>query len=228
MSEYLAINIFIIIVPLFLSFEKKVQYYRNFHLVLLSILVVSIPFIIWDSIAVMRKDWGFNNKFILGITFFNLPLEEILFFFNVPYSTIFIYESLSFYFEDKKLMVKKGYFLAISLLLIIAAVIFNDKYYTSTVSLFTAAFILTSVFFRLDIITSRLYWIFILITYIPFLLVNYVLTALPIVWYSDTAFLGYRLITIPLEDFLYSYSLISFYLLFYLILKEKWHQKKLQ
>jgi len=228
MSEYLAINIFIIIVPLFLSFEKKVQYYRNFHLVLLSILLVSIPFIIWDSIAVMRKDWGFNDKFILGITFFNLPLEEILFFFNVPYSTIFIYESLSFYFQDKKLKVKKGYFLLISLLLLIAAVIFNDKYYTSTVSLFTAAFILTSVFFRFDIITSRLYWIFILITYIPFLLVNYVLTALPIVWYSEAAFLGYRLTTIPAEDFLYSYSLISFYLLFYLILKEKWHQKKLQ
>jgi hypothetical protein len=42
-----------------------------------------------------------------------------------------------------------------------------------------------------------------------------ILTALPVVPYNPTAIWGPRFITIPLEDFFYNYSLLSFYLLVY-------------
>ncbi|HET9916194.1 MAG TPA: lycopene cyclase domain-containing protein, partial [Candidatus Binatia bacterium] len=53
---------------------------------------------------------------------------------------------------------------------------------------------------------------------IPFAIVNTILTALPVVRYSSSAIWGVRLGTIPVEDFFYNYSLLSFYLLSYRLL----------
>ncbi|CUT04727.1 lycopene cyclase domain-containing protein, partial [Candidatus Kryptobacter tengchongensis] len=51
-----------------------------------------------------------------------------------------------------------------------------------------------------------------LILLFPFLIVNGTLTgsftAEPIVWYNENAILGIRVLTIPIEDFLYAFSLI--------------------
>ena len=54
---------------------------------------------------------------------------------------------------------------------------------------------------------------FILISLGPFLLVNGILTGLldsvsPPVWYNDSENIGIRLMTIPVEDFFYSFSLL--------------------
>ncbi len=49
----------------------------------------------------------------------------------------------------------------------------------------------------------------------PFLLINTVLTALPVVEYNPEAIFGFRVFTIPIEDFFYNYAMLSFYLLFY-------------
>jgi len=84
MSEYLLINIFIIIVPLLLIFEQKLKFYKKVPAVLISILVVSTVYIIWDSIAAKAGDWAFNPKYLIGVYFFDLPLEEILFFIIFP------------------------------------------------------------------------------------------------------------------------------------------------
>ena len=56
---------------------------------------------------------------------------------------------------------------------------------------------------------------------IPFLIVNYLLTSIPAVTYNETAFSVIRFITIPYEDFLYSFSMISLWILFYELAKEK-------
>jgi lycopene cyclase domain-containing protein len=43
---------------------------------------------------------------------------------------------------------------------------------------------------------------------IPFLTVNGILTALPVVLYNDTENCGFRIYTIPVEDTMYSYLLL--------------------
>ncbi len=215
MSTYLIINFLIFLLPLLLSFDKKTAYYKNLPQVFVSVVIVGIVFIIWDSAAVKRGDWSFNSEFVGSVRIFNLPLEEILFFITVPYSCIFIFEVLRNYVREKKLEIKKRTIFFFALIFIAVAFIFSDQYYTFTVLLFTAFFLLTALFPFNSLIRSNIYWLTILLSYLPFLIVNYLLTSLPVVRYNDNAIWGYRLMTIPVEDFFYSYSMISFWLLIY-------------
>lgn len=227
-SEYLLINILIIIFPLILSFEKKLRFYKNILPFLASVFTVGVAYIIWDIIATYRGDWGFNADYITGIKIINLPLEEILFFITVPYSGLFLYETGNFYLKDKKIRVGKNTVYFSSAILFISGLFFIDQYYTFTVMVFSGFFLLIAQLLvnRLNIINSSLYWLWILFMYVPFLIVNYFLTSLPIVTYSPAAIWGIRLTTIPMEDFFYSFSMLSFYLLVYLIAKDKWLKKE--
>jgi lycopene cyclase domain-containing protein len=215
MFTYLLINILIIIVPLLLSFENKIQFYKKLKAYFYSIIIVSSVYIIWDAIAAYNGHWGFNSKYILGIIFFYLPLEELMFFITVPYSCIFIYETISLYIKDKTVPFNKVFYVVIAVILILLGLVYKSQYYTSTVLFLSSLFILIAAFFFRTILESRNYWLLILVTYIPFFIVNYFLTSMPIVWYNNDAIWGIRLSTIPLEDFFYSFSMISFWLLFY-------------
>jgi len=215
MSKYLIINILIIIVPLFLSFEKNLKFYRKVKPVLKSILIVSSAFIIWDVIATQRGDWAFNPDYLIGVKFFGLPIEEILFFITVPYACIFIFETVKFYIKDKTLKVNENILLFISLIIVFISVLNYERDYTFTVTLFTAFSFLLLKFWGKHLFASKNFWITLLISYIPFLLVNYFLTSIPIVTYNSLSFSDIRFITIPIEDFFYSFSMISMWILFY-------------
>jgi lycopene cyclase domain-containing protein len=220
MSTYLFLNLAIIIFPVLLSFDKKVSFYKYFSSVVISIVIVGAAYIIWDAIAVMRGDWNFNPEYISGFTYFNLPLDEILFFISVPYACIFIYEVLLKYIGDKVVVLNRTLVFISIFVLFFLAISFYQQYYTFTVLLFCAAFLIFSISFFNSILKSKVYWMTILITYIPFLIINYILTSLPVVSYNSKAIWGIRIITIPLEDFFYSFSMISFWLLVYLISKK--------
>lgn len=227
-SEYLLINILTIIFPLLLSFEKKLRFYRNFLPLLVSFIIVGGTYIIWDVIATYRGDWGFNPDYITGFKIINLPLEEILFFITVPYSGIFLYETGKYYLSEKKIRIGKKTVYFFSAFLIISGFLFIDQYYTLTVLIFSGLFLLIAQLInsRLNILNSSIYWLWILFMYLPFLIVNYFLTSLPIVTYSPAAIWGIRITTIPMEDFFYSFSMLSFYLLVYLIAKDKCLKKE--
>jgi len=228
MSEYLLINIFIIIVPLLLTFENKLKFYKKLSSVLISILVVSTAYIIWDSCAAKAGDWAFNPKYLIGIYFFGLPLEEILFFITVPFSIIFIYETVRFYLKEKEIFFSRYIYFSVMILLIVGMILFANQSYTLIVLSYCLAFFVLALFFFPAILKSKIFWVTILISYLPFLIVNYLLTSLPIVTYNPDAIWGNRFITIPLEDFFYSFSMISLWLLVYLIAdkKLKWQRKE--
>ena len=225
MSEYLIINILIVIVPLIMSFEKKIKFYKKFNQVAISIMLVGIPFLIWDSIAISRGDWMFNHKYIIGINFFNLPIEEILFFITVPYSIIFLYETFIYYLKGKPSKFKNAYLVGLSPVLILTGFIFFQQNYTFTVFIFLAIIFSLIGFSKLNFIRNKNFIYFILISFIPFLIVNYFLTSLPILVYNPSAIWGERFLTIPLEDFVYSVSLVLSYLFTYELAKEKWLRK---
>lgn len=219
MSTYLLINIIIIAVPLILSFEKKIQFYKNFPAVLVSIISIGSVYLLWDIAATARGDWAFNPTYVLGLKIFNLPFEEILFFITVPYSTLFIYKTVTFYLSEKIYKINKKFIYSTAVTLLITSVLFTDKNYTFTVLLFTGIFLIIAQNFYKEILLSRIYWVTIIISFIPFLIVNYFLTSLPVVTYNDEAIWGTRFITIPAEDFFYSYSMISFFIIGYLTAK---------
>jgi lycopene cyclase domain-containing protein len=225
MSTYLLIDFLIIIFPLFLSFDKKVTYYKNFLSIAVSSIIVGVIYIIWDSVAVSRGDWSFNQDFVTGYNIFNLPVEEVIFFITVPYSCIFIYEVIRSYFRERELNLNIWIVMGSIIITTGLAVIFSGQYYTFTVLLFSALFLLIAYSFFRSILKSRVYWLSIIVSYLPFFIVNYFLTSLPVVEYNEKAVWGIRIITIPLEDFLYSYSLISFWLIVYLISKNYLSEK---
>ena len=228
MSEYLLLNIFIIIVPLLLTFERNLKFYSKLRSVFISILIVSPVYIIWDSIATIRGDWGFNPKYLLGFNLFSLPLEEILFFITVPYSIIFIFETVNYYLKEKKIFFNRYLYFLIIILFLVGILMFRDQEYTVIVFSYCAVFFLMSTIFFTDILKSKNFWLTIMISYLPFLIVNYILTSLPIVTYNSNAIWGNRFLTIPLEDFFYSFSMIAFWLFVYFIADKKiqWLRKE--
>ena len=208
---YLTINIASILVPFLASFYPKHPFYKNWKNYFKANLIVAVCFILWDILFTDIGVWGFNDRYLLGLKLFNIPIEEVLFFFCIPYSSVFVYFSLNYLV--KKNPIEKSHklitlFLAISLAII--GLIFYKRLYTS------ATFILTSLFLFFNYIKetdfSRIYFSY-SITLLFFFIVNGILTGSfidePVVWYNNNENLGIRMGTIPFEDVFYGFLLIA-------------------
>lgn len=227
MSEYLLINTGIIAVPLLFSFEKNIQFYKKIPYVIMSMIIVGLFYVSWDVYAAANYHWWFNPVFTGSIKIAGLPLEEILFFVTVPYSMIFLYEVFIFYFNDKINISPPAGITAriISLFLFISALFMINNAYTFIALISCSVYFFlagNSYFLR---IIPGIFWIFIAFSFVPFITVNYFLTSLPVVIYDSDAITGYRFLTIPAEDFFYSFSLVSFYIMIYLAAKDLINKK---
>ena len=228
--NYLLIDALILLFPFLLSFKWKFAYYRYYKALLPSIAIVGLGYIIWDAIVTARGDWWFNYKYLSGISIIGLPIEEILFFIVVPYSCIFIYENLQYFIPDNKIRFNRIFYLVLILVLFLAGLFFYHQDYTILALMSCAFFFLVAVWRSPDILQSRNYWLYIGIAMIPFIIFNYLLTSTPIVLYNPVAIWGGdglwngRFLTIPLEDFFYNFSMLSFYLLVYQFFSKRWIQ----
>jgi len=206
-----------ILVPLVLSFDKKLQFYRQWKYLVPSLLIVAFVYITFDYYLTAQGVWGFNPRYHAGVLWLGLPLEEWLFFILIPYASIFLHDSIVVYFNTLKL--GRHLTQTVSTILIVlslAVVALNPgKTYTVYILATTVVALLLSMFDKSALI-SRFYITFPVIL-IPFVIVNGILTGSaidePVVWYNNEANLGLRFITIPIEDFAYAFSLILFNLL---------------
>ncbi|MGZ8477635.1 MAG: lycopene cyclase domain-containing protein [Candidatus Binatia bacterium] len=212
---YLFINVFIIAIPLALTFDKRTAYFHQIPAVGFATGVVSACYLIWDVLVTARGEWSFNGKYLTGVHLLNIPLEEVLFFITVPYSCLFIYEVVLFTTTDRFYKMSTPVLITVIVLLAAASLALRDQGYTSKALASCSFFLTVASWLDRPLLTSRRYWTWLAICYIPFLLVNSVLTALPVVEYHPTAIFGLRVFTIPIEDFFYNYAMLSFYLLFY-------------
>lgn len=215
MKLYLLLDMVVLAVPLLMSFESRIRFYRKWPYLGPSILLTGLMFLVWDILATARGDWGFNPQYLLGVGWAGIPLEEILFFIVVPYSCLFIYEGVCAFRRDRFWNIPDFVFYAAVVLLIAGALKSHGRNYSSTVLALCALSVLTTVVVKPGILRSQNYWLFIAITFVPFFLVNATLTGAPVVTYSPAAIWGKRITTIPLEDFFYSYALVSINFLLY-------------
>ena len=197
--------------PLALSFDKKVAFYTRWKYLLPAIIIPALLYVAWDMYFTRQGVWWFNEKYISGIHIGNLPLEEVLFFFIVPYCCVFIYECIRCYFPQLKN--KKWAHAALKITAVaclFTGVVFYDRYYTSWTFFFTAIFIAAIYFFRsfFSQFDAVSFLVSFLITLIPFLVVNGFLTAIPVVLYNDAENMGIRITTIPFEDTFYGMLLM--------------------
>lgn len=212
MYLYLLINLFSISVPFIASFDKRLNFYKQWKYFFPGMLVTLAFFIAWDVFFTHLGIWGFNPRYLTGINLINLPIEEWMFFITIPYACVFTYVSLNY-------LIKNDYFgkyqTAISWVLVIilsiTAFIFYNRLYTSVTFIFTAIFLLIHLYVIKSKYLGRFYFTFLIIL-VPFFIVNGILTGSfiegEVVWYDDSMNLGIRLFTIPVEDSIYGMLLI--------------------
>ena len=89
-----------------------------------------------------------------------------------------------------------------------AALVFTGKTYTFTVFLSVALALAGAAWLIPHTLKSSNFWLAMLLTYLPFIIANGILTGKPVVLYNDTLNLAIRAGTIPLEDFFFSFSML--------------------
>lgn len=222
---YLAINFFTVIICFLFSFHPKIKFHRHFGAFILASFLVALFFIAWDVWFTNSGVWWFNDRYLIGIRLFGLPIEELMFFICIPFSCLFTYFCLDKFFKlDWKEKTEKLYVIASIVILLALSLYFKEKIYpfvtflTTAISLFVLYFIL------------KVRWIgkasLIYLILMPgFLSVNGILTGTgldsPIVNYNPHEIIGFRIFTIPIEDSIYGYEMILWNLFFFKLFKRK-------
>jgi lycopene cyclase domain-containing protein len=223
MYHYLLINLAILAFPFALSFEKRLKYYSKFKSLIPAIMLVGGLYVAWDAFATFRGHWSFNPSYVLGTKLLGLPFEEILFFLTVPYSCIFAYEGIVYFLKEEESHIKNRILPAVvGLGCLLSAFLFLCKEYTFLALLSVGLTLLFIAKVNIELFWSKRYWVFIGFAVIVFLIFNFLLTSLPIVEYSALAITGIRVLTIPIEDFMFNFSMLTLYLAAYL-----WFSKRL-
>jgi lycopene cyclase domain-containing protein len=212
MSLYFWILIGTIAGPFFLSFDKKVHFYKFWKYFLPATFSVAVFFLIWDEYFTQLEIWGFTPRYLQGIYLGNLPLEECLFFILVPYACLFIHEVLKAYFP-KITFEKFAHFFAFgfTLLGLILGLMYFKQAYTASACIISALLTIGIYYIKKVLWYGNFVFTF-LVAIIPFLIVNGILTGSfteePVVWYNENHIIGIRIFTIPMEDLFYNYCML--------------------
>lgn len=219
---YLLLDLGSLFFPLVLSFDKKVAFYKHWKNLFPSILITSVFFIVWDVFFTKHNVWSFNPDYITGIYLFNLPIEEVLFFVCVPYACVFIFEVLKAYFKTSLVKNTTLFSLVVIGLSLLSSIIHFDKIYTIVNSFICLLLIIYVTFIKKYKELNWFYFAYV-VSLIPFLLCNGILTSLPIVSYNPNEFSNIRIYTIPFEDVFYCLSLLlsNVLLMYYFSLRNK-------
>jgi lycopene cyclase domain-containing protein len=207
------------IVPFLFSFYPAIRFDKQFPAFFAGNLITAVCFIAWDVVFTSLNVWGFNHRYTLGFDLFNLPGEEVLFFICIPFACVFTYHCLNkFYTITWPFWLVKSVVLVISVVLLIIGIMQLNKAYTAVSFISTGILLLALLFvFKVKWLPGFLTIYPLLL--IPFFLVNGILTGTgiqqPVVWYNNAENTGIRVLTIPVEDFIYALELLLLNLFFY-------------
>jgi lycopene cyclase domain-containing protein len=89
--EYLAILIIVFLVSMILKLRYRIQLFKSVKEGLLVIISLFVIGTLWDSYAILRGYWSFEEEFFIGIDIGVMPLEEYLFMLIIPFLALVIY-----------------------------------------------------------------------------------------------------------------------------------------
>lgn len=176
---------------------------------LVSIFLGSIIFLFWDWKFTHLGIWGFNANFTMPNRCFGLPLEECFWFPMIGFCSIYIYVLL------RKVDLNKKFWnltLFIWLLANVVLIIFYRAYlYTSFAA--WAALLVSVLAYWSGMKEELIYFIrSFAITLIPMVVFDGLLTGMmtgqAVVMYNPSEFSNYRLLSIPIEDFIFGYAFL--------------------
>ena len=221
---YLYILLASLLVPLLFSvfFIDFIKHWKSFFL---STSIMAVIFLIWDAIFTAKGFWGFDKQYCIGMYLLKMPIEEWLFFYIIPFCSLFTHFAFFYKYPSVKLSKNLSIVLTVSLVLgsLILSVTNYLKAYTLVDMLCLIITLVLGLLFYLELLQQ--FYISFLIILVPFFIVNGILTGMltevPVVWYNNTQNLGIRLSTIPVEDIGYAFSLLFGNLMLFELLKKK-------
>src|SRR5579872_7198450 len=222
---YLCIDVLAVIVCFLFSFDNRIRFYPYFGIAIKAILLAAIPFIAWDAWFTARGVWWFREQYTLGNSVLGLPVEEWLFFICIPFSCLFTYYCLEMFFNlDWTMKYQPALVWSLIGLFTITLSLHPHKMYPVVTGIVTIDILVFLHFI------AKVSWLAkATLTYaalLPgFFLVNGVLTGTglraPIVNYDPNQIMNVRVLTIPIEDFVYGYALILLNLYFFHVFRRR-------
>lgn len=216
---YLLIDFFTISVPFIYSFHPKLDFYKTWKAFFPAVFLTGMMFLIWDVYFTSLGVWGFNPDYLIGLKVGNMPIEEILFFFCIPYACVFTFHCLDLFIKKPiPLRIEKILTPLLILICVLMSILYRNHIYPAATFLLLAA-VLTLSRYILKIGWLPKFYIIYTVLLFPFLIVNGLLTGTgldaPIVWYDNNQIIGFRILSIPIEDVFYGMALILVNLLIY-------------
>ncbi|MCX7788195.1 MAG: lycopene cyclase domain-containing protein [Spirochaetes bacterium] len=218
MNVYVGLNLLSILFPLIFSFHPRIAFHKEWRYVIPAIGITAVVYLLWDILVTAQGHWRFNPDYSGEAVFGGLPLGEVLFFFCIPYACLFVYRIFRIFFQARLLPIPLSVFWALAGVFLLSSVLNLQRGYTMLAFLSCAAFLALALKLKPSLLQSSHTWEYFLFSFGAFLFVNGILTGLPVVLYNPDMILGYRVITIPVEDFFYNFSFLGFNLLLYRLL----------
>ncbi|MEO6191097.1 MAG: lycopene cyclase domain-containing protein [Saprospiraceae bacterium] len=188
-------------------FSSRFSFHKDW---LKPIFYGSLIFVLWDLAFTFLGIWSFNPRYIMGIKFVGLPIEEFMWFPCIGFCSIYIYALL----ERSKptIIIPRAFYWAVMIGLLILEFKYFDKLYTGfsiwvvmlTLGLFWK--------FQMGKVLNLFVCSFGIIIF-PMYIMDGLLTGMftkeAVVIYNPLEFSGIRIISIPIEDFLFGFSFIG-------------------
>lgn len=219
--EYLLFNLIVVLGPVASQFSRQIKSVSRWRLKLRVSVIVMIPYVIWDAL-VAGSHWQFNTVYTLDFRFFSLPIEEWLFFITVPFGCLLVWETLP---QVDRWLARLRSLRHIRNVLYAALpvgiwVFSTGKQYTGLVLCCFGCVGLMDMLLRTDLLLRPKTYLYLAIVAGLILVFNGYLTARPVVMYGEVYQMGYRIWTIPIEDFGYGFTLMLFNTMLYEKLKD--------
>lgn len=178
--------------------------------------LVSTVFIVWDYFANRAYLWHFSEKYTIGLKLFGLPLEEILFFIVAPVASMILWHTVA---RNHKMIAWPAeriqiIFLTVAGLLLMTFFFVPDLGYTRVVLQASAVTLVVASFSR-QLIRRVAFWRFQIVGLGLLLISDIILTGIPIITYNSSAIIGWRAGSVPIENLLYNFSLLTLFLIVY-------------
>lgn len=209
---YLTIDMIVLLPPLAFSFHPRFPFNRRWKTYWPAILHIALIFLVWDVYFTRLGVWGFNPHDVIGLYIERLPMEELLFFICIPFACLFTGFCWSRYGlrGPNKAVTELVTMVLIGFLLAVGFFNLRRRYTAATfISLGVLLILCRYVWKTAWLGKFYLNWAVLLA---PLLLIDGVLTGTglsqPIVWYNRADILGWRVLTVPIEDFFYGMELI--------------------
>ena len=216
---YLLVNFFTIFVPFLFSFHPKLKFYKTWRAFFPAVITTAVFFLLWDQYFTQLKVWGFNPQYLIGFYIGDLPIEEVLFFFCIPYACVFTYHCLDLLIGEKIIFKNESIITSFFIVLFLFTGLFFWQQAYTTFAFLTLAVLLVLAKFVIKVNWLMKFYLIYAVLLFPFFIVNGVLTGTglenPVVWYNEDEIFGIRMLTIPFEDTFYGMAMVLMNLLIY-------------